>query len=127
MASRIIYLDTHVLVWLYADPTLLSPPARQAVEESQLLCSPAAILELEYLFETRRINVRALTVLQYLAPRLELAQCDLPFSDVVRTALDENWTRDPFDRLITAQARLRNVAILSKDKYIQANYHQAFW
>jgi PIN domain nuclease of toxin-antitoxin system len=37
------------------------------------------------------------------------------------------WTRDPFDRLITAQAALGESTLLTKDDTIRTNYANAVW
>jgi PIN domain nuclease of toxin-antitoxin system len=39
-----------------------------------------------------------------LAKEIALRVCGLPFLDVVESAAKEKWIRDPFDRLIVAQA-----------------------
>lgn len=58
-----MYLDTHVVVWLYEkDEQRISPLARELIESSDLLVSPMVLLEVEYLFETGRINARAAEV-----------------------------------------------------------------
>ncbi|BAB73880.1 asl2181 [Nostoc sp. PCC 7120 = FACHB-418] len=38
-----------------------------------------------------------------------------------------NWTRDPFDRIITANAQIGNNILLSKDGNILNNYTCAKW
>jgi len=60
-----LYLDTHILVWLYQDgATRLTPLAVNAIEEAeQLLISPMVELELTYLHEISRINCPALNIL----------------------------------------------------------------
>jgi len=53
MSGTTIYLDTHVVVWLYSgELSLLSEKACQLIEENELLISPLVLLELQYLFET---------------------------------------------------------------------------
>ena len=42
-------------------------------------------------------------------------------------AAEETWTRDPFDRVIVAQARLRGAPLLTKDRAIHAGYERAIW
>ena len=37
------------------------------------------------------------------------------------------WTRDPFDRLITAQAALDDSPLLTKDDTIHTYYPEAVW
>ncbi len=50
-----IYLDTHVVVWLYAGLTArLRPAARDLLNTSDLAISPMVFLELQYLYETGR-------------------------------------------------------------------------
>jgi len=126
--EALIYLDTHVVAWLYAGRVdLLSRHAMHLVNDEDLGISPAVVLELEYLHETRRIAVGGNTVVQGLAAQLGLHVCDLPFSAVVESALGQRWTRDPFDRIIAAQAALAGSALLTKDRTIRKHYRQATW
>ena len=123
-----IYLDTHVLIWLYlGDPKELSVAARKAIEGQQLLASPAAVLELELLHEIGRMRMDAAEILAALDRDLGLQVCDLPFRDVVEYALRESWGRDPFDRLIVANARARRAVLVTKDERILRHYPLAVW
>jgi PIN domain nuclease of toxin-antitoxin system len=127
MAS-LIYLDTHVVAWLYAGRTDLLPPGvRALLEEHDLLVSPAVELELQYLYEIGRAADPAKDVIGALERDLGLKICDLPFAGVVEMALDQNWTRDPFDRLIASQAMLRGAALVTRDRAIRDHFPQAVW
>ena len=42
-------------------------------------------------------------------------------------AIDYQWTRDVFDRLITAEAEAMGFALITKDQKILANYEKAIW
>ena len=65
-----IYLDTHVLVRLYqGEIEKLSESARREIERDDLLVSPAAILELEYLHEIGRLAPGATKLMSVLAAR----------------------------------------------------------
>jgi PIN domain nuclease of toxin-antitoxin system len=126
--ATVAYLDTHVVVWLYADRLdLFLSAVRNCLERDQLFISPIVGLELQYLFEMGRTSEPAQPVLDTLARAVGLETCDLPFEDVVGAALTQNWTRDPFDRLIVAQATLRKSLLITKDKTIRKHYRQAFW
>ena len=127
--ADLIYLDTHVVVWLYAQGAAsLSPRAAQEVEAAaELRCSPMARLEVQYLFEVGRITEPALVVMDELAATLGLRICDTPFFAVVREAEQQTWTRDPFDRLIVAQAELNGAPLVTKDETIHAVYPRAVW
>lgn len=126
--AAVIYLDTHVVAWLFAgEHRRLSVAGRRAVEEHELRVSPAVGLELQYLFETKRTTTPGTAVIDDLAGRIGLAVCDLPFPAVVREAVAQGWTQDPFDRLIVAQAAIRATALLTKDRVIRRRYAPAFW
>jgi PIN domain nuclease of toxin-antitoxin system len=127
MAS-VIYLDTHVVAWLFAKQMDLLPGAvRARIEESDLLISPAVKLELQYLFEIRRITVPGAEVVETLGKELALRICDLPFPNVIDIALDASWTRDPFDRLIASQATLRGATLITRDRNLRAHCPWAEW
>src|ERR1022692_3004887 len=103
-----MYLDTHTVVFLYGGETgKLSPAARKAIEDHDLLVSPMVVLELEYLHEIGRLAATATEIIDDVAQSIGLAVCDLPFPAIVRQALSEKWSRDPFDRVIVAHAKLR--------------------
>ncbi len=126
--EALIYLDTHVVAWLYAGRVdLLSRRATQLVNDEELQICPAVVLELEYLHETRRLAVGGNTVVQGLAAQLGLQVCDLPFPAVIESALDQRWTRDPFDRIIVGHAALAASTLLTKDRSIHTHYRSALW
>jgi PIN domain nuclease of toxin-antitoxin system len=123
-----LYLDTHVVVWLYQkDESRLAGRPRALVEEHDLLISPIVLLELEYLYETKRIVETGRTIVDDLAARIQLGLCPRAFQDVARMAAGIRWTRDPFDRIITAQAALADALLLTKDGDIQSHYPHAVW
>ncbi len=126
--ATVIYADTHVAAWLYAGRTDLIPPrARALLEDRPVLVSPMVALELEYLFETGRTAEPARTVLEALSRDIGLRLCDLPFPDVAAAAVRQSWTRDPFDRIIVAQAALRRAPLVTRDADIRAHYDRALW
>lgn len=128
MAS-LIYLDTHVVAWLYASGAeSLSRPAAERIEASQdLRISPMVRLELQYLHEIGRVTEPALTVVDELAATIGLRVCDAAFVTVVHEAEKLDWTRDPFDRLIVAQASLAEAPLVTKDRTLHAAYDDAIW
>lgn len=124
----LIFLDTHVVVWLYTgDPELFSPQVRQDLEESELFISPVVSLEIQYLHEIERISVGARKVTENLQRTIGLQISDTPFKQVVSEALLNTWTRDPFDRIITAQASLGEHRLLTRDQTIRDHYKRAYW
>lgn len=124
------YLDTHVVVWLYAlgAEAPLSEAARAAVSgATDLRISPMVRLELQFLWEVGRTGVAAAPVLDELGAVLGLRVCDAPFPAVAKAAERVEWTRDPFDRLIVAQAELQGAPLVTKDQLIRDHYPEAIW
>jgi PIN domain nuclease of toxin-antitoxin system len=123
-----IYLDTHVVVWLFAGDLRRFPKkALDRMEKNRLLISPIVPLELKYLQEIERITVEAAVLVQTLVRDIGLEICDLPFERVALEGMLQTWTRDPFDRLIIAQAKLRNADLLSKDSLLRKHYSRVIW
>jgi PIN domain nuclease of toxin-antitoxin system len=123
-----IYLDTHVVLWLYEGLLKkLTKAGRDSIEANDLLISPIVRLELQYLYEIKRSTQRAGNILSELGAQIGLTVCDLPFDQVVRRASELTWTRDPFDRLIVAQAMGKNFRLLTKDAGIRRHSSLAFW
>lgn len=123
-----IHLDTHLVAWLYGGyGEKFSPTAVELIDSNPLLVSPAALLELQYLFEIQRISADADTVLSDLRQRIGLQVDDRHFNAVVSQALEIPWTRDPFDRLIVAAASLTGSILLTKDQHILSHYQHARW
>ena len=123
-----IYLDTHVLLWLYAGLfERFTSRGRELLEQSELLISPCVKLELQYLYEIGRTTVPGGRIFDDLSGQIGLSVCDLPFDTVINRAMALSWTRDPFDRLIAAQALCRGIPLLTKDKSIRRRLKSAVW
>lgn len=123
-----IYLDTHVVAWFYSGQAGLLPrPVLRLLEREPARISPMVVLELELLFEVGRTAHPAAPVVEALQSELGVQVCELPFQEVVRGALAQSWTRDPFDRVIVAQAAVRRSRLLTKDQSIRDHYDQAIW
>ncbi len=123
-----IYLDTHVVVWLYAgNLTLISKDALRMIEDHQVLISPMVLLEVDFLYEIKRIKVESEYIQSYLEQQIGLTVCNTKFEFVCKNAARQKWTRDPFDRLITAQAAITKSILITKDQNIRQNYTQAIW
>lgn len=122
------HLDTHVVVWLYAGLIERFPQTIvDVLEREDLVVSPMALLELEYLFETDRITVDGRTVLDELRGQIGLNLSPTPFRNVVEQATKQSWTRDPFDRLIVGHAAADGAYLVTKDRRIREHYAGAVW
>ena len=66
-------------------------------------------------------------IIESLNCSIGLNVCQVNFLSIVTEAMLMSWTRDPFDRMITAHASTQNAVLISKDGKIRANYSKAIW
>ena len=126
--EKLVYCDTHVVVGLYDDKLpLFGRHAIRLLEDGQLLMSPVVILELEYLYEIGKIKTDARRIFGKLEEIIGLKICNQDFIKVVEESLKQSWTRDPFDRLIVAQAAVTKSPLITKDEFIHKHYAHAVW
>jgi PIN domain nuclease of toxin-antitoxin system len=123
-----LFLDTHVLIWLYQrDGSKFSIAARALLDESQLYMPALSFLELQFLREIRRITFTAEELYTDLSSDLLLNLTDSAVITLTKKAVELDWTRDPFDRLIVAEAIRFNARLMTRDLTIHANFSDAIW
>lgn len=125
----IAYLDTHVVIRL-ADPRQgkVSRDALRLIDRADIRISPIVRLEIEFIHEIQRFVRPATSLVKQLQDEIGMIVCDLPFDSVAEAAAFEGWTRDPFDRLIVAQAKVNgNAPLITADEHIHRNYPRAVW
>ena len=126
--ESMIFIDTHVAVWLfYGEKDEFSSLARKSIESNALFVSPMVALELNYLKEIGRIEHDSEAVLPALKAQFGVEVFESNFMDIIQEAGTFKWTRDPFDRIISAHAFLEGMKLLTRDKNIRAQFELAFW
>lgn len=123
-----IFLDTHVIVWLYANTINKIPSSVQKLlDDNELLISAAVEFEIELLYEIGRIKIPANVIIQDLHAHLGMTISDISFYRIIEEAKTIKWTRDPFDRMIVANASIFQLPLITKDEIIRENYSLAQW
>jgi PIN domain nuclease of toxin-antitoxin system len=84
-------------------------------------------LELTFLFEVGRVTEPAAAPLAALGRTIGLRIADASLASVMSAAIDVPWTRDPFDRLIAAQAIVADAPLVTADRTILEHLPQATW
>ena len=114
-----LLLDTHVLLWALLEPQKLSPALRIALEDSDntLLVSAATAWEIATKWRLGKLQQARAVVENYAMALHRLAAVELPISGAVARAagLWEVPHRDPFDRLLAAQAKADQLILASTD------------
>lgn len=126
-----LLLDTHVFLWAIDQPGWLSKKAKKALldERNQLFVSVASIWEIRLKMQAGKLklpiepeylesNLRKLGILAYLPVELfHVYQTD-------RLAMVH---KDPFDRLLLAQAMVEGMVLVSKDPLLRAYGLDVLW
>jgi PIN domain nuclease of toxin-antitoxin system len=116
-----LLLDTHLLLWAAGEPQRLSKPARRLIDnpDNELLFSAASLWEVAI---KRRLGREDFKVDARLLRRglLDNGYSELPIiSDhVVATESLPLLHRDPFDRILVAQATVEGVTLLTIDSLV---------
>nr|VFK26973.1 MAG: PIN domain nuclease, a component of toxin-antitoxin system (PIN domain) [Candidatus Kentron sp. MB]VFK31233.1 MAG: PIN domain nuclease, a component of toxin-antitoxin system (PIN domain) [Candidatus Kentron sp. MB]VFK75407.1 MAG: PIN domain nuclease, a component of toxin-antitoxin system (PIN domain) [Candidatus Kentron sp. MB] len=114
-----LLLDTHALLWSFLDDPKLSPTARQAITSMgrKVLVSPASLWEVAI-----KISVGKYRIPQpfedFMKKQLVGHNFDLlpiSISHMARVITLPFHHRDPFDRLIIAQALVEEIPVVSVD------------
>ena len=122
-----IFLDTHVVLWLYAEPRRVPTSVQTRLDADDLVISPMVRLELAFLWEIGRVLDEPTSVLGVLERDLALSVHTDGWARAAEAAAYLSWTRDPFDRLIAAHALVYAAALCSRDTKIRDHYRHAFW
>jgi len=100
---------------------------RELIESEEPFVSPIVELELTYLHEVGRVTEPAAAPLEALRRTIGLRVAEVSLRALARAASDLSWTRDPFDRMIAAQAIVADVPLVTADRTILANLPLATW
>jgi PIN domain nuclease of toxin-antitoxin system len=128
--TRSLLLDTHALLWAALEPAKLGSAARKAIQGSTtLLLSAASLWEIAILASLGRISM-SLSIEDLAAAcreNLGVALVAIEPAHLDALAALPFHHRDPFDRLLVAQARSLGAAIVSKDRALDAYGIERIW
>ncbi|EEG76075.1 type II toxin-antitoxin system VapC family toxin [Dethiobacter alkaliphilus] len=113
-------LDTHAFLWWITDDNELSPHARNIISDrnTELFLSVASGWEIAIKAGLEKIQIPHHNILSFITEQLAFnAITPLPvqMNHACHTANLPLHHRDPFDRLLIAQAQLENLPIITAD------------
>ena len=122
-----VLLDTHMLLWWLSDDPQLPPRARSMIASraNRPLVSAATAWEIAI-----KERLGKLTIDQPIADEIEregFAAVPITIAHAAETAALPPIHRDPFDRLLIAQALEEEVPLLSADEILSAYGIRRLW
>ena len=114
-----VLLDTHAFLWWIADSERLSGSARSVIadELNDIVVSAASACEIATKFRIGRLpgcEAVALDVSGHIAAQ-GFAELEIGVADAARAGRLPGPHRDPFDRMLAAQALVREFPVVSVD------------
>lgn len=117
-------IDTHVWLWMQADPTRLRDETRHIAEDmaNELLLSAASMWEIAIKYRIGKLPLPEPPT-TYVPERMRRSgTTPLAVEPVhaLRTSELPDHHNDPFDRLLIAQAQILRIPIMTVDRQIRA-------
>jgi PIN domain nuclease of toxin-antitoxin system len=112
-----VLLDTHPLLWALSAPARLPPAARRLIQGADVYVSAASIWEISIKAALGKLTADPNEVLAALEPAGFLS---LPVTGdhAARVASLPPLHRDPFDRLLVAQALTEPMRLVTNDPWL---------
>ncbi len=124
-------LDTHTFLWLAADPASLSRKVSKLVRETShsLYISAASGWEIALLWRLKRIDLpdEPQRFIPEAMQKLSVLPLPIGFQTAISAAMLPLIHRDPFDRILIAEAMKEKMIVLTKDKTFGEYGIQAIW
>ena len=126
-----LLLDTHTFLWWLIDSLRLSEPARRAIadETNEVLVSAATAWEIATKYRIGRLpgaEPVALDIAGTIASQ-NFEQLPITVNDATRAGALPGSHRDPFDRMLIAQALSRNLVLVSIDSIMDQYGVRRLW
>lgn len=113
-----ILLDTQIVLWLESNDPRISEKLLKTILHKDLLLSKASIWEIAIKLKTGKLHLN-LPLNDFVSSFTKDYNCEIleiTLPHIYHTLSLPLHHRDPFDRLIIAQAAVEQIAIVSSDK-----------
>jgi PIN domain nuclease of toxin-antitoxin system len=123
-----VLVDTHALVWALSDPVLLSATARQILAESDVAVSVASLWELLLKSGKRDALLQdPLPWWERYVVQSQIRTLPIRISHVMALGRLPELHKDPFDRILVAQATVERLPLVTKDRQLQQYGVPTIW
>ena len=124
-------LDTHTLLWFFSGNENISITARELIEDTNNLkyISFASVWEMAIKQSKGRLNL-SVPIDDYIQQKIQFADfkiLDIQISHLQAVSSLPFHHNDPFDRLLIAQAMVKNIPIISRDSMFDSYKVNLIW
>jgi len=124
-------LDTHTFLWMAADPASLSQKTSKIVREigNLLYLSAASGWEITMLWQLKRLELpdEPQRFIPEAMQKLAVLPLPIGFQTAISAVMLPLIHRDPFDRILIAEAMKEKMIVLTKDKTFGEYGIQSLW
>jgi PIN domain nuclease of toxin-antitoxin system len=113
-----VILDTHLLLWALSSPSKLSKRARERIDSSEIYASAASIWEISIKTALGKLNADPAEVLAAVEPA-GFNHMPVLGAHAAKVVTLPPIHRDPFDRILVAQARTEPMILLTNDELLR--------
>jgi PIN domain nuclease of toxin-antitoxin system len=124
-----LLLDTHVWLWAVTNPERLNSASRDAIESAtELVFSVASLWEIAIKHAAGKLRLE-LTLGEFRASiaRMHSAELTIHSEHAMLAARLPPHHRDPFDRMLVAQAKVEDLTLATADAVVKAYDVRVLW
>ena len=125
-----LLLDTNSLYWWLTDPLRLTPAAHDAIASATNTVVVSAIIPWELVIKTRLGRIDGQRLLEIWDEKLaeeRFAEIPIESAHAVRAGQLPLHHRDPFDRMLVAQAHATGWPVVSADRIFEVYGVRRIW
>jgi PIN domain nuclease of toxin-antitoxin system len=112
-----LLLDTHLLLWALSDPSRLSKAVRRQIEDNDVFASAASIWEISIKSALGNLKADPNEVLEAIEPA-GFSILSISGLHAAKVGGLPPVHRDPFDRMLVAQALIEPMILLTNDRVL---------
>ena len=123
-----VLTDTHTLVWALSTPEMLSSKARKALVEYEVCASVVNLWEL--VLKMHRKNSLLTDPMKWWSKYItanRIPSLSVQMSHIEALANLDQIHKDPFDRILLAQAVAEGIPLVTKDTHLSQYGVQIIW
>jgi PIN domain nuclease of toxin-antitoxin system len=125
-----LLLDAHTLLWWFGDDPALSASARRAIAKTSNDVFVSAASAWELAIKSKAGKLEATDLLDRLAAELDdegFQVLPVLLDHALRAGLLVEHHKDPFDRMLVAQAQAENLQVISNDSVFDRYGVRRIW